>query len=232
MNLGRAATYLFADRSWPRKFGLIALVSPVPVFGQLYALGYANLTLRRIVKGNKDGQLPEAKLGWELCWLGIQVMLATLLCGILVALICAPLFFGDESSSNVMAPALIQALQGPTALLTTCVSTVLTAIVLVRLALTKSFTSGFDPFELWKLLRAEPSLWICYAVLGFLVTEGPYALVWVLPLHGGWDVAATMLACTVLWSYGLMINVHLIGQAFHYSRRTAALRAAQVRYRW
>lgn len=232
MNLRRAATYLFADRSWPRKIGLIALVSPVPIFGQLYALGYANLTLRRMLKGNGDGDLPEAKLGWELCLRGIKVMLATLLCGLVVALLCAPLFLNSESTASTVAPALIQALQGPSSLLVTSVSSVVTAIVLARFALTSNFGSGFNPMELWSLLRAEPAIWISYAVVGYLITEGPYAIVWVLPLHGGWDIAGTLIASSVLWTYGLMINTHLIGQAFHWSRRTAALRAAQVRYRW
>jgi hypothetical protein len=232
MNLRRAATYLFADRSWPRKVGLIALVSPVPVFGQMYALGYANLTLRRMLKGNGDSVLPEAKLGWELCLRGIKVMLATLLCAVIITLLGAPLFLDSESTATTVAPALVQSLQGPSSLLVTCVSSVVTAIVLARFALTGSFGSGFNPIELWSLLRAEPAIWICYAVVGYLFIEGPYALVWVLPLRGGWDIAGTVIACSVLWTYGLMINTHLIGQAFHWSRRTAALRAAQVRYRW
>jgi len=232
MNVCRAATYLFADRAWARKVGLIALVSPVPVFGQLYGLGYANLTLRSLVTDEDDGTLPKAKLGWELCWLGIQVMLITLLCGLVVAFIGAPLSMGQETDIDSFAPALVYALQGPSSLLVSAVSAVLTAVVLARFALTRRLGGGFDPAGIWRLLRAEPAIWISYAMVGYVAIEGPYALVWVLPLHDGWDTGATLAACTVFWVYGQMINAHLIGQAYAWSRKTAALRAAEVRYRW
>jgi hypothetical protein len=155
-----------------------------------------------------------------------------LICGIAVALVGAPLFINEEVGAGSLAPALVQTFQGPSSLLVTCISTVVSAVVLARFALTRRFGSGFEPAAFWKLLRAEPAIWISYAIVGYLVTEGPYALVWVLPLHGGWDVGATILACSVLWTYGLMINAHLIGEAFTWSQRTAALRAAQIRYRW
>lgn len=232
MDLRRASTYLFADRQWPRKIGVIALVSPLPFLGQAYALGYANLTLRGMLKGNGDSELAEVKLGWDLCLRGIKVMLTTLLCGVVVALLSAPLFVGAEPTPSTVAPALVQAFQGPSSLLVSCVSAVVTAIVLARFALTGSVVSGIDPLELWSLLRAEPAIWICYAVIGYAIAEGPYAIVWVLPLDGGWDIAGTVVACSVVWTYGLMINTHLIGQAYHWSKRTAALRSAQVRYRW
>jgi hypothetical protein len=231
MDLRRAATYVLADHTWPRKVGLIALVSPVPVLGQLYALGYANLTLRRILKSD-DSRLPDAKLGWELFWLGLQVALVTLICGIVVGFLGAPLFIGQDSTTEALAPALIQAVQGPSALLITTLSTVITAVVLARFAQTHRISGGFEPVELWKLLRAEPAIWISYAVVGYLLTEGPYAVAWMLPLHGGWDIFGTLVACTVLWTYGLMVNIHLIAQAYTWSHRTAALRAAHVRYRW
>ncbi|MCC6791229.1 MAG: DUF4013 domain-containing protein [Thermomicrobiales bacterium] len=232
MDLRRAATYLFADRRWWRKVGLIALVSPVPIFGQMYALGYANLTLRRMLKGHGDTVLPEAKLGWELWIRGIKIMLVTLLCALVASLLCLPLFFNVDPGSVSPAPALIQSFDGPSSLVLSIVSSVVTAIVLARYALTGSVASGFNPLELWNLFRAEPAIWLVYALAGYVVTEGPYAVVWLLPLHGGWDIAGTVFACSVLWTYGLMVNTHLIGQAFHWSRKTAALRAAQVRYRW
>lgn len=232
MNLFRASTYMFADRSWPKRFGLIALLSPVPILGQLYAMGYANLCLRRALKGNGDADLPEANLGRDLCMRGLRVMLITLICGIVVGLLGAPFFSDQEISANAMAPAIVQALQGPTALLVTIASSVIAAVALARFALTDSIGGGFNLPALWALLRAEPAIWITCAVIGFVASEGAYGLVWVLPLHGGWDIAGTLIASTVLWTYGQMVNTHLIGQAFAWSQRTAALRSAAVRYRW
>lgn len=232
MDLRRATTYLFVDRSWPRKIGLIALVSPVPIFGQMYALGYANLTLRRMVKGHGDRELPEAKLGWELWVRGITIMLLTLLCALISAWLCAPLFFNVEPGDVSWSPALIQTFAGPSSLVLTAVSSVLTGVVLARYALTNRFFAGCNPLEIWSLLRAEPAIWLTYALAGYVAIEGPYAVVWLLPLEGEWDIVGTIVACSVLWTYGLMINAHLLGQAFYWSTKTARMRAAQVRYRW
>src|SRR4026207_1132773 len=114
MDLMRASTYMFRDRAWPRKFGMIALFSPVPMLGQLYGFGYANLTLRSLVDDkNDDGTLPEARLSWDLLWLGIQIVLISLICAVVVAFVGAPLFIGQESNVDAMAPALMHALGGP-----------------------------------------------------------------------------------------------------------------------
>lgn len=232
MNLFRASTYMFRARGWYRTFGVIALFSMVPVLGQLYSFGYANATLRRMVRGKGDTELPEARLGYELLWRGVRVAMLSLLVGVVVGILCAPLYAGQTSDVSVMAPALIQAIQGPTALLVTVISSAISAIVLARLALTDRIGDALNPVSAWHLLRAEPSIWISFAAIGFLITEGPIALVWVLPLHAGWDVAGTVIASTVLWTYGLMINAHLTGQAFDWAQRTARIRAAQVRYRY
>jgi hypothetical protein len=232
MNLLQAIRYPFGDRAWPRKLGLVAIVSPVPVFGQLFALGYAVKTLRRLQTPEHDGSLPEARLGWDLCWLGMQAMVLTLLCGLIVGFLGAPLYIGQDPKLDPLLPAMVQALQGPSMLLITIVSTVLSAAVLARFARIGTFSSALDPIELWKMLRAEPAIWVTAAIIGYIVTEGPYALAWVLPLNGGWDTAATVLACTVFWTYGQMINAHLIAEAAAWSTYSAAARAAEVRYRW
>ncbi len=232
MNLRRASTYIFADRQWPRKIGVIALVSPVPVIGQLWAMGYANLCLRQIANGGSESELPEVKLGWELCWEGVRVLLVTMICGLAVALLGMPLFAAQAENASAVAPAIVQALQGPSSLLVAVASSVVTSVVLLRFALTGTFGGGFSLSNFWSLLRSEPAIWISYALIGFLVTEGPYGLVWVLPLHGGWDVGATLAATTVIWVYGLTIKTHLIAQAYEWSRRTVALRNAEMGYRY
>jgi hypothetical protein len=233
MDLIQASTYMFRDRAWPRKYGLIAIFSLVPMLGHLYGYGYANQTLRKLVDGDEDGQtLPDARLSWDLCWLGIQVILISMICAVAVAFVGAPLFIGQESSLDAMAPALVHALQGPSALLVTAVSAVVTAVAMVRFAVTRRFGGAFDLVTSWKLLRAEPAMWIAAGVIGYLAVEGPYALVWALPLKGAWEFWATILASTVMWSYGQMINAYLIGDAYAWSKKTAALRSAEVRYHW
>lgn len=230
MDLIAAVTYMFRDRAWPSRAGKVALVSPIPIFGQLWAMGYAFRVLRALLRG--DEGLPEADLSYLLLWDGVKVALVTLLVGIGVALLSAPLYLLESAGSSLSGPALIQALQGPTPMLVTVSAAVITSVLVVRLALTTSLERGLNPGECWSLLRAEPAIWIACAVIGWIAFEGPYALVWALPLHGDADVIATVLASTVAFTFGHLVNAHLSFQAYSWSKRSAALRAANVRYRW
>jgi hypothetical protein len=230
MDLVRASTYMFADKRWLYKFGLIVLVSPIPIFGQLWALGFVNHCLQRIVKGNAE--LPDVKLNWQLAWQGIRVFMVMAICTLVIGLLSAPLFIGQDATEATYAPAMIQAFQGPSALLVTIVAAVVTGVALLRFAMTNSFMAAFHLPTLWKQVRAEPAIWICFTLVGFVLTEGPYALVWILPLQGSWDVLATMLSTSIFWVIGLMINAHLVAQAYTWSQRTASSRATEVRYRW
>jgi hypothetical protein len=233
MNLLDASRYIFQDRAWPRKAGKIAVVSAVPLLGQLWAMGYALRVLRGLLRG--DEQLPDADLSTGLLWDGLRIMLVTFFVGIVVAVLGAPLVLADRAAAPgdaALVPALAQALRGPSALLITAVSATITAVVTIRLALTNSIERGLNPIELWALLRAEPAIWIASAAAGWIAFEGPYALVWALPLHGDLDVVATVLASSVAWTFGQLLNAHLCFQAYGWAKRTAALRAAGVRYRW
>jgi hypothetical protein len=233
MDVLRAATYTVRNPLKARGFAKIWLLTPIPIFGMMWGTGYAVLTLRRMLKGNGDRDLPDANADWRLFLPGIYATMLSLICSVVAALLCGPLFFSsDPSNVSPMAPALIQAVAGPTDLLVTAIAAVFGAIVLTRYALTDSFLAALNPLEAWSHLRAEPSIWIFAAVVGFLACNVPAAVVWVLPLRGDWDVLATIFASSYLWMFGMMINVHLLGQAYDWSRRTAAKRAARMGYRW
>lgn len=232
MNILQALRYPFSDRAWPRKLGVIALLSPVPIAGQMLALGYALITLGRLQSRDNDGMLPEARPGWDLCWLGLQATLLTVICGVVVAFLGAPLLFAESRDFDPLTPAMVQALRGPSMLLVAVVSAVVSAVVVARFALTGRFGGALNPIEAWTLLRAEPAIWITAALVGYVAIEGPYALAWVLPLSGPWDAGATVLACSVFWTFGQMFNAYVISDALDWSLRSAATRAAEVRYRW
>lgn len=58
MNLYRAATYAVRNPFKVRGFAKIWLLTPIPIFGSMWAMGYALLTLRRMLKGHGDRELP------------------------------------------------------------------------------------------------------------------------------------------------------------------------------
>lgn len=164
--------------------------------------------------------------------MGINSALLSLISSFAVAFLCAPLFVYDRAPTSSMAPALVQALTGPSELLVTAIAAVVGAVALTRYALTNSLLAALNPLEIWAHLRAEPAIWICAATIGFLASNLPAAIVWVLPLHGEWDILATIVAASYLWMFGLMIDVHLLAQAHDWSRRAVAKRAARMGYRF
>ena len=238
MNIARAAAYAlpFRNPTRLRGFAKVWLLAPVPLLGQLWAMGYANLALRRLLKGHGDDALPAVTVDRHLAFRGVAVMALALIVNVVVALLCAPLFFleappePDATAASIPAPALVQALAGPSELLVTVIAAVVTAVVLTRYALTNSLTAALNPLAAWTHLRAEPAIWIAAATVGFLLVNGVQALVWLLPLPGGWADAA-FVASTYAWALGQMMAVHLSAQAFAWSHRTSAKRAASVGYR-
>jgi hypothetical protein len=231
MDLLAAFRYPFGEPGWARRLAPIALVAALPLLGPMFALGYANLVLGRLIAGAVPA-LPPAKLERDLMMRGLWVMLISLICGVAVTFLAAPLLTAEQPEDATFAPALVQAFYGPSSLLFTSISVVVTAAALARYAATSKIGEALRPGGIWRLLRAEPALWISSAVVGFAVCEGPRALVWVLPLSGEREGAAALLASSLVWVYGLLIEVHLIAQAYRGSVRRVAARAAAVGYRW
>jgi hypothetical protein len=237
MNVVRAAAYVAPNPIKARSLFKIWLLVPIPVFGQLWAMGYANLALRRLVKGHDFRDLPEANADWRLFLRGVYATLLTLISMVVVGLLLAPLMAtetADPAATSVTnyPPVLMQAIAGPTELLIQVLAAVIGAVVLTRYALTDSFLSALNPMEIWTHLRAEPAIWTYAAVIGFVVTYLPDLIAWALPLSYENDQLARMIIAPYFWMLGLMLSTHLMAQAYEWSQKTAAKRAANVGYRW
>lgn len=103
MDVGRAFSFVFEDRDWIQKVGLAALVTLIPIVGQIFLLGWMlEITLRVIRKDPVP--LPELDFGKNLTR-GFQALVVTLvysLPAILLALLFAvvSIITGNSSSGQ------------------------------------------------------------------------------------------------------------------------------------
>jgi hypothetical protein len=65
MDFGRSFQFVFEDSDWLKKIGLMALVSLIPIVGQLVLIGWGAEIIRRVVRGT-DTPLPELDFGEQL----------------------------------------------------------------------------------------------------------------------------------------------------------------------
>ena len=65
MDFGRSFSFVFEDSDWLKKIGLMALVTLIPIVGQLVLIGWGIEIIRRVVRGN-DLPLPDLDFGEQL----------------------------------------------------------------------------------------------------------------------------------------------------------------------
>ncbi len=112
MNIGKALTYAFKDKSWGRKLGLYLLVLIVPVVN-LAGTGYIVEILRRVMKGDAK-PLPDWDRfgrkfidGLALFFVGVVYLLPVLLVALLpLGLSLGPAFFSGSRNVQGLADAL------------------------------------------------------------------------------------------------------------------------------
>jgi xanthosine utilization system XapX-like protein len=76
MDFGLAFSYMFQDPDWAKKIGITALISLIPVIGQVFLLGWGADITRRVID-HETGYLPDVDFANQLAR-GFQVLIATI----------------------------------------------------------------------------------------------------------------------------------------------------------
>lgn len=234
MDIRRALTHVFHDPDWPTRLGPAALAACVPVIGPLYLSSYALRALRLLVTDRDDRRLPRWRWDRQALVIGLKCQILAVLCGLVAGLLGIVLWelSGETPDEAATGTALTFALRGPSHLVTMTVFAVLLSACLARFAATGSAWAALNPGALYAHLRAEPAIWMGVAVVGFLIEEMPVTLVWLAPLPAQFDAVALLAVTALIWPYAQLVQAHLIGQAYHWSARSVALRQTTMRYRW
>ncbi|MBN1373100.1 MAG: DUF4013 domain-containing protein [Anaerolineaceae bacterium] len=209
MDFGRAFSYVFQDPDWVKKVLLAALISLIPIVGQLYLVGWGLAVAQRIIRGQQD-LLPEIEFGEHL-GRGFKAAIIGLVYALPAILFATPIWLfpiigvsAEMSEETLSIVTLILSL--------CCGGLVLIYSILMALmvpAATGNFLASgrlgaaFNFGQVFGLVRAAP---------------GPYLMVLLGSIIVGLIAPLGSIACAVgvfvTAAYGTLITSHLIGQAY------------------
>ena len=213
MQFGLAFSYLFQDKDWIKKVGIAALVSIIPIAGQVIVLGWGLEITRRVIRKDPTPLPNWSDFGAHVVR-GIQGFVIGLVYGLplILLVICQNVVtFGLQamSSSNSNAAAF----SGATAALSACLGCVTflysLAMTFVLPAALGSFAasdqlgSAFRFSEVFGLVRAAPSVFLL-ALVGMLASGVIASL----------GVIVCVIGVFVTYAYAMAVDGHLWGQAY------------------
>ncbi|MGA2112043.1 MAG: DUF4013 domain-containing protein [Anaerolineales bacterium] len=222
MQFGLAFSYPFQDKEWIKKVGIAALVSIIPIAGQIIVLGWGLEITRRVIR--KDPvPLPDwSDFGGHVVR-GIQGFVIGLVYALplILLVICQNvLTFGVRAiSSSSNGSAAFSAMTGAVSVCFGCVTFLYSlAMTLVLPAAFGSFAASdqigtaFRFSEVFGLVRSVPSVFLL-TLLGTIVAG----------VIGGLGVIVCVIGVFVTYAYALAVDGHLWGQAY---TQAAAARGA------
>lgn len=231
-----ALTYMFRGRRSLAMLARVGLLTIVPVLGQLiaYALMIDVLRWQALEPRHDESLGPFADRDpiWSEIARGFRAVAVVVLCGIGASLIGAILLVLSPPVFDGASPLLVEALASPSNAVIALMTATLTSLCLVRFALTDSLLETFRPNAIWRLLSAEPSLWVTTGLVGTLFVEGPRAMIWLAPWGDSTKAVVTLMATALLWPWALLVQARLISDAHAASTATRRARQGAVRLRW
>lgn len=218
MDFGKAFTFVFDDPDWIKKILLVALISLIPIIGQIYLAGYGLLTAQRVIR-HEARPLPDTEFG-DCLMLGLKAIVIGFVYAIPVFLLVLPtivstVFISEGNSGSGGGEAIFAAI------LVCCnILIVLYAFVLAfaypaaeaNFLATGRLGSAFKLGEVWALIKAAP---------------GAYLLVFLGAFIGSFIASLGAIACgvgvLVTSAYTIAFTGHLIGQAYNAAISNKAL---------
>ncbi len=220
MDFGLAFSYVFQDKDWLRKVGIVALISLIPVLGQLVLLGWSLNITKRVIDRHPE-TLPEVDFGGDLARgfsafvIGFVYSLPITLFGVVFGVL----------DSVVAAQSGSDAVRTFIAILSLCFSLfVLIYGIAIAIILPAAYgnyiakgnlSAGFALSEVFGLVRAN---------------IGAYLIVLLGSFVGGLIAPLGTILCVIgvilTYTYTVAVMGHLYGQAYNAASQSRALSAA------
>ena len=205
MDFGLAFSFPFQDEDWIKKVLIAAVISIIPVLGQIVVFGWSLEIARRVIQKHPAPLADWGDFGGVLV-LGLKAFLVTLVYSIPLMLLSAPTWIATalldpEEMATVIT--IISICTGCLALIYGIILAFVLPTAFGQLASTDSIGSAFSIGRMVELVRAAPAAYLM-VILG-LVIVGILAPLGVILCVVG--VFATI-------AYSAAIQGHLYGQAF------------------
>lgn len=209
MEFGKAFSYVFEDPDWLKKIGIAALVSLIPLVGQIIALGWSLEVTRRLIR-REPALLPDwSDFGGHLIR-GLQVFVIGLVYALPVILVSAcqqtiPLLMGNNSDDTVTSIILVLSICFSCVIL---IYSIFLGLVLPaaigNFAATDQLGAGFRFGEVFGLVRAAPAAYVI--VLLASIVSGIVASL---------GIILCFIGVFLTSAYAYTVNAHFIGQAYN-----------------
>ena len=208
MDFGRAFSYVFEDSDWFKKIALAALVSLIPIVGQIFLIGWALEITSRVIK-NHPTLLPDLDFGENL-GKGFKAFVVGLVYAIPIFIFMIP---------NLLAPVMIKIIGEDAGsvvaiLFSVCggvlvfIYSILIAFLLPaaygRVADTGNLADGLKVGEVFALVKKAPTAYLIVLV-GSIVAG----------LVGQLGVIACVIGVLLTYTYSMAIMGHFWGQAYN-----------------
>jgi hypothetical protein len=214
MQFGLAFTYPFQDPNWIKKILLIAVISLIPLVGQLVLLGWVLEITRRVI-ANEQPTLPDSIDfgGWLMK--GIMAAVIGFVYALPIIIIYGCMMVGmfgvpalgqavklDDGTISMMLSA-VSICGGCIVLLLAIIVGIIMPAALGNYAAHGQLGAAFRFGEVLGLVRAAPLAYVLVIVGGII--EG---------IIGGLGVIACFIGVIVTYAYAMSIAGHLYGQAY------------------
>ena len=218
MEFGVPFTYVFQDPDWMKKVGIMALVSLIPVVGQIVLLGWMLDAMGRVINDDPT-PLPELDFGGQL-GLGFKGILVGLGYSIPLIIIMLPLIvvaaLGDSMSMDAdtltMVMSILGLCCGGLAFLLSLVVALLLPAAFGNLVTEGTIGAAFRVGELFNIVKSSIGAFVI-AILG----------AWVASLVGSLGSIACGVGVLITMVYAQAITAHFYAQAYKQGKANARL---------
>jgi len=211
MDFGLSFGYVFQDKDWFRKIAIPALVSLIPIIGQLIVTGWGLKATKNVIEGKEKNALPELDFGADL-GRGFMAAVITAVYGLPVAILSgiggALAGFGTEGpdTANFLLIS-ISVCVGLLALLLGIITAFFGVAAIANYVAKGDFGAAFKFKELYGMIKKSFVSWLL-VILGQIIALG-----FIAPL----GVIACGIGALFTFVYGTAVYSHLIGQAYNQS---------------
>lgn len=220
MDFGRAFSYVFDDPDWFKKIGIVALVSLIPLIGQIVALGWALRVTRNVINADPS-PLPSLDFGADI-GLGFQALIIGLVYSLPIIILTLPMAAVDaavSSQSSSDAANMMLLIVSLCFGLFSVVFGILLAFMLPaafgNFVAKGELSAGLRFGEVWGLVRSNPGAYL-------VVVVGTIVAGLIAPL----GTIACIIGVVLTYTYALAIQGHLYGQAYRLAKSPVAPPAA------
>ncbi|MFN7036061.1 MAG: DUF4013 domain-containing protein [Bellilinea sp.] len=217
MDFGLAFSYVFQDKDWLRKVGIVALISLIPILGQLVLIGWSLNIAKRVIERHPQ-PLPEVDFGGDL-GRGFSALVITFVYSLPITLFA--LVFGILDSV-VAGQSSSDAVRTMIGILSLCFSLfalvygIAMAIVLPaaygNYLAKSSLSAGFALGEVFGLVRANIGAYL-------IVLLGSFVAGLIAPL----GTILCIVGVVLTYAYSVAIMGHLYGQAYNAATQNRAV---------